>query len=427
MLAVLLSLLLALEIQRATSAPSPYTLKADLSLLVQNDLNWQTASDHSGLILLDTHSTHSDAVKACGELNETLLSTAGPHFKADIKSLLAYHATQTGSTEPQRFWVHSADNNECKAVSLTLTGSAVVAKADCKTPLRPLCSQSAPYKRNTVTDLNSNFHVQVNSKKLSITGTRDHLSFRFLGIPYANPVERFAYSQIYNNSATLSALKYGPSCSQRSTGSEDCLTLNIYTPYLPQNPLKSKNRLKPVMLWIHGGGFTDGTSSDPVFDGGNLVSRGDVVVVSINYRLGTLGFLALTDGVTNGNFGLADQITALQWVQKHISAFGGDPTRVTIFGQSAGAGSVRALLASPAASGLFTGAIVPSPKATWAASEAVGCKGATAPNATRYIVVDAAATAKVHVMFGWTRDDGSDFIGEWPKEVTVGAATVIIS
>ncbi|KAF6751080.1 cholinesterase [Ephemerocybe angulata] len=476
MLAVL-SLLLALEIQKATSAPSPYTLKADLSLLVQNDLNWQTASDHSGLILLDTHSTHSDAVKKCGELNEKLLSTAGPHFKADIERLLAYHATQTGSTGPQRFWVNSTDSTECKAVSLTLAGSAVVAKADCKTPLRPLCSQSAPYKRNTETNLNPNFHVQVKSKNLTITGTRDHLSFRFLGIPYANPVERFAYSEVYNKPATLSALKYGSSCAQRSTGSEDCLTLNIYTPYLPQSPLKSKDRLKPVMLWIHGGGFTDGTSSDPVFDGGNLVSRGDVVVVSINYRLGTLGFLALTDGATNGNFGLADQITALHWVQKHISSFGGDPARVTIFGQSAGAGSVRALLASPAASGLFRGAIAQSnlggfgyakayskymkieeQYAEHAESvvEAVGCKGSgdileclrgvpaaalqTAPNAPRYIVVDGKYIAadelnlmrdgsghatEVHVMFGWTRDDGSDFIGAWPKEVTAGTATAM--
>ena len=121
-----------------------------------------------------------------------------------------------------------------------------------------------------------------------------------------------------------------------------------------------KEQLKPVMLWIHGGGFHAGTGSDPNFDGGNMASRGDVVVVTINYRLGTLGFLALDDGVTNGNYGLADQVTALSWVQAHIRDFGGDPDRITIFGQSAGAASVRALLGSSEAKGKFHAAIMMS-------------------------------------------------------------------
>lgn len=114
------------------------------------------------------------------------------------------------------------------------------------------------------------------------------------------------------------------------------------------------------MFWIHGGAFTSGTGSDSTFDGGNLASRGDVVVVTTNYRLGTLGFLALNDGVTNGNYGLADQITALEWVRRNIQDFGGDPDQITIFGQSAGAGSVRALLASPKSQGKFAGAIMQS-------------------------------------------------------------------
>ncbi|TDZ37042.1 Cholinesterase 1 [Colletotrichum spinosum] len=111
------------------------------------------------------------------------------------------------------------------------------------------------------------------------------------------------------------------------------------------------------MLWIHGGAFTGGFGSDPLFDGGNLASRGDVVVVTINYRLGTLGFLALDDDVTNGNFGIADQIVALDWVLDHIRDFGGDPARITIFGQSAGGAAIRALMASPKARGKFAGAI----------------------------------------------------------------------
>ena len=115
------------------------------------------------------------------------------------------------------------------------------------------------------------------------------------------------------------------------------------------------------MLWIHGGGFMIGSTRDPESDPANLASRGDVVVVQINYRLGTLGFLALQNNITHGNFGIQDMVLGLQWVQKYISAFNGDPNRVTIFGQSGGAVAIRALLASPKAAGLFHGAILQSP------------------------------------------------------------------
>lgn len=111
------------------------------------------------------------------------------------------------------------------------------------------------------------------------------------------------------------------------------------------------------MFWIHGGAFTGGTGADSTFEGGNLVSRGDVVLVTTNYRLSTLGFLALSDGKTNGNFGIADIVAALDWVNQHISAFGGDPSRITIFGQSAGAAAVRGLLQSPKAIGKYAAAI----------------------------------------------------------------------
>ena len=159
---------------------------------------------------------------------------------------------------------------------------------------------------------------------------------------------------------SVSATEYGSQCAQGSdTGSEDCLFLNIWTPYLPNpNQAPSKKKLRPVGFWIHGGAFTGGTANDATFDGANVASRGDMVMVAINYRLSTLGFLALKDGVTNGNYGLADQITALEWVRQHIRNFGGDPDRITIFGQSAGAASVRALIASPKASGKFSSAIM---------------------------------------------------------------------
>jgi carboxylesterase type B len=154
----------------------------------------------------------------------------------------------------------------------------------------------------------------------------------------------------------VSAWLYGEQCAQGNSGSEDCLFLNIWTPYLPRDPTAGAG-LKPVMFWIHGGAFTGGSANDATFDGGNIAYRGDVVMVAVNYRLATLGFLALNDGITNGNYGLADQILALDWVRENIRNFGGDPERITIFGQSAGAGSVRAMMASPRALGKFAGAV----------------------------------------------------------------------
>jgi para-nitrobenzyl esterase len=138
--------------------------------------------------------------------------------------------------------------------------------------------------------------------------------------------------------------------------SEDCLNLNIWT------PAKSAADRLPVMVWIHGGGFDRGTGGAIAYDGENLARKG-AVVVTINYRLGILGLLALPELAAEspqhsaGNYALLDQIAALQWVQRNIAAFGGDPARVTIFGQSAGSVSVNVLMASPLASGLFSRAI----------------------------------------------------------------------
>ena len=138
--------------------------------------------------------------------------------------------------------------------------------------------------------------------------------------------------------------------------SEDCLYLNIW---MPENPPPAK---LPVMVWIHGGGFIAGSSSEPRQDGGNLSKKG-VMVVSLNYRMGVFGFFAhpeLTQESghnASGNYGLLDQVAALEWVQKNIATFGGDPDNVTIFGESAGSFSVSALMASPLAHGLFRRAI----------------------------------------------------------------------
>ncbi|HEV2783772.1 MAG TPA: carboxylesterase family protein, partial [Actinophytocola sp.] len=158
------------------------------------------------------------------------------------------------------------------------------------------------------------------------------------------------------------------------TFNEDCLYLNVTT------PRRAGHRL-PVMVWIHGGSYT--TGSGAIYDARKLAVEGGVVVVTINYRLGPLGFLALPaltgeqPGIQSGNYGIEDQQAALRWVRRNAAAFGGDPGNVTIFGESAGSGSVCAHLVSPTAAGLFHRAIGQSyscawPVATGAAAESAG-------------------------------------------------------
>lgn len=149
--------------------------------------------------------------------------------------------------------------------------------------------------------------------------------------------------------ATLSAFNVGDDMS------EDCLTLSVFTP-----GLDPKGR--PVMVWIHGGGFMIGSGSQAIYSGEHLAAKGDVVVVTINYRLGALGFVNLAEVTggqipATGNEGLLDQVAALEWVRDNIANFGGDPGNVTIFGESAGGMSVGALLAMQSARGLFHKAI----------------------------------------------------------------------
>src|SRR5208337_3658205 len=177
-------------------------------------------------------------------------------------------------------------------------------------------------------------------KPATWTGVRD--ARRFGAVAPQNPVTNQA----------LAAMKI------EQAQSEDCLNLNLWTPGLD-------GARRPVMVWIHGGGFTIGAGSQEIYNGAALAKRGNVVVVTINYRLGPLGFLRLSD-VTNGripssgNEGLLDQIAALQWVRDNIAEFGGDPDNVTTFGESAGGMSVGTLLGTAAASGLFRRAIAQS-------------------------------------------------------------------
>ncbi len=170
------------------------------------------------------------------------------------------------------------------------------------------------------------------------------------------------------------ATVFGPACPQPvfanipldlgAPQGEDCLRLNVWAP-----PDTEPGDRKPVMVWLHGGAYVLGSGSQSLYDGRRLARRGDVVVVTVNYRLGALGFLDLSSFNTarrrfDSNVGLRDVLAALGWVRDNIAAFGGDPNKVTLFGESAGAGIVTTLLATPAAEGLFAGAIAQSSPAT---------------------------------------------------------------
>ncbi|GAM26595.1 hypothetical protein SAMD00019534_097700 [Acytostelium subglobosum LB1] len=144
-----------------------------------------------------------------------------------------------------------------------------------------------------------------------------------------------------------------PNATCPSVTSEDCLYLNVYTPLVTDN-----TELLPVMVFFPGGRFSMGAASTPLYDGGSFVNRSNVILVTTNYRLGVLGFLA-TDTIA-GNFGFEDQLMSLQWVQANIKSFGGDPTRVTVFGESAGGTSSSIHLTSPASAGLFSNLIIES-------------------------------------------------------------------
>ncbi|HTW65168.1 MAG TPA: carboxylesterase family protein [Bryobacteraceae bacterium] len=220
------------------------------------------------------------------------------------------------------------------------------------------------------------FASQVNAeiRKVEVTGGRvagaaadGVVSFK--GIPFAaSPVGLLRWRSpqpVEPWTGVKQAAAFAPGCMQNASFtsrfgappalSEDCLYLNVWT------PAKTAGDKLPVMVWIYGGAFAGGMTSIPTYDGTHLAQKG-VIAVSLAYRLGAFGFLADSEltrenGGTSGNFGLEDMIAGLQWVKNNIAKFGGNPSRVTIFGESAGGIAVSMLCASPAAKGLFQGAI----------------------------------------------------------------------
>ncbi|XP_030764669.1 carboxylesterase 4A-like [Sitophilus oryzae] len=199
--------------------------------------------------------------------------------------------------------------------------------------------------------------------------------FAFQGIPYAQPpVGNLRFSEPLppiNWNDTLLTVQDGPRCIQfiSIAGSEDCLYLNVFTPKLPRKDVKEQNKdlLLPVMVWVYGGTFVNGEATVKSFSPDYLIEE-DVIIVTFNYRVGVFGFLSTGDYAATGNWGLKDQILALKWVKENIQKFSGDPDKITLFGQSAGAACVSLLIQSPLATGLFHGAIMQSGSAlnSWA-------------------------------------------------------------
>jgi para-nitrobenzyl esterase len=212
--------------------------------------------------------------------------------------------------------------------------------------------------------------VRVNGGLL--TGLKEDRLFKFYGIPYATPptgelrwrepqpLSPWSESREAHVFGPISyQIGYSPGIERGSKESEDCLYLNIWTPSV------FKDDGLPVMVWIHGGGFMNGSGSLSWYDGTKLAQEG-IVLVTINYRLGPLGNLvhpeleAESKSGRSGNYGVLDQIAALEWVQENVSGFGGNPQNITIFGQSVGAMSAALLCSSPRAKGLFHKAICQS-------------------------------------------------------------------
>ena len=202
----------------------------------------------------------------------------------------------------------------------------------------------------------------------SLTGIRQERVDAWLGVPYAEPpVGRLRFTaprRVRPWSGLRPATQPGGAAQQRTavaastrrlgTPSEDCLYLNVFAPTEPAPP-------RPVLVWIHGGAYTSGSGA--LYDGAQLAAEGEIIVVTINYRLGVFGFVdlaAVTDADVPSNLGLRDQIAALEWVRDNIAAFGGDPERVTVAGESAGSVSVSLLLTAPSTRGLFRSAIMES-------------------------------------------------------------------
>ncbi|KAK6535002.1 hypothetical protein TWF281_006300 [Arthrobotrys megalospora] len=357
--------------------PSGSVSDLTLSVLTDNDLTGKPNSKSSKAVLIESTHSYTDAPSACARISESLWSpTPDAPFSSGLKISLSYQNFLSKYPADQLFWAASPS---CTAIDALGNSHSV----SCHKRLPVLCTNTAPLSNGTFSDTSSPWQITRNlGSGQEIRGYRDQIGFRFFGIRYTPQPTRFAQSTVmkYTGGPEISGLSYPPICLQNMnnmgtlSGIEDCLFLNLWTPYLPGKAANTKN-LKPVLLWIHGGGLVQGSANEAGSDGGMFASRGDVVFVAINYRLANLGWLGINNvtlpsGEGNGNYGLGDMQTALQWVKENIKYFGGDKNKVTIMGESGGAIAVRALVASKKSKGLISGAIIQS--GAWGAPPELG-------------------------------------------------------
>ncbi|KAL4810107.1 Alpha/Beta hydrolase protein [Aspergillus unguis] len=378
--------------------------RTSLTLLYQNNLNSSDDQNHIGAILLD-HMGQHELRDACEEIGESMLSfsTLTEHKEdfLNLLSYLSYTTNQTSRDQRTEYYFRDGvlsgtkDSDDFKHYGFPSQNIRLPA----------LCTQTSFGSSRGRTSKTKRQFIGIHSGGNLYIGFRDQKSFRFLGIPFADPPTRFAYARPFSGSSrTIHATDYGPRCPHMDGGSENCLYLNIQTPYIPK--MNSTVNLRPVLFYIHGDDFVAGISSDSVTDGGNLASREDIVVVTFNYRLSPFGILGKE---TQENSSTADQILALQWTTKNIAQFGGDPQRITIMGEGSGARSVKTLLSSPAAMGMFHGAIAISDSSMSQSYQADGNIYTSKP------LPKSTSTANVPVMVGIATNDGVSLV-KYPSE-----------
>ncbi len=257
-----------------------------------------------------------------------------------------------------------ADNPERRRFIGGLAGTALAASA---LPLSLGAGVAQGQGHTSANPATTNTTESVTTSSGPVSGLVEEGVNVFKGIPYGAPTSggnRFMPAHDPEPWTSVRACTdYGDSAAQlqggNPTGSEDCLVLNVFTPAI------NDSHRRPVMVWLHGGGFSTLSGSSPLYDGINLCNRGDVVVVSLNHRLNIFGFLHLGDHFgeafsQSGNVGMLDIVHALTWIRNNIAAFGGDSGNVTIFGESGGGRKVSTLMAMPDARGLFHRAIIQS-------------------------------------------------------------------
>jgi len=337
-----------------------------LTILTNNELD-NAENDGSAAILIHQPAPYSASLYSCSLLGETPWSPSSS-FSRHLNTSLSYLTHQSLFPPTQLYWISppspSSDGpfpSSCAALS---PNGTIHTSLSCLLELPTLCTQSAPLSTRFISNSSAAYQLQQFVGNKLLTGYRDLHVFKFRGVRFAEPPARFTYSRPsdFSSPGEIDATEAGADCSQpigevKNGSSEDCLFANIWTPYLPPMGEKKKEKLKPVMLYFYGGGLTSGSGKNPNTDGTNLASRGDVVSVSVNYRVGNVGFLNLNDGVHKGNYAVSDMVSAVEWVHRYIEYFGGDPERVTIFGESAGGMAVHVLLSVPKLKGLFQRAI----------------------------------------------------------------------